>query len=74
MSKYKPSKISHRLTIKSALPFVALALVNFATLFSIRYYINQTSAQQLHLVDQAIINDVKSLNDIPNIDLKNSLR
>lgn len=71
MIKYKPSKISHRLTITYALLFfVALALVNFATLFSIRYYINQTSAQQLHLVDQAIINDVKSLNDIPNIDLK----
>lgn len=72
MVKFKPTKISHRLTIIYAmLFFIALALVNVATLFSINYYINQTSAQQLRLVDQAIINDVKTLNDIPSIDLKN---
>lgn len=50
--------------------FVALALVNAATLLSINYYINQTSEQQLKLVDQAIGNEVRTLNDIPNIDLK----
>ena len=71
MVKFKPTKISHRLTITYAmLFFVALALVNFATLFGINYYIAQTAAEQLQLVDQAIINDVKSLNDIPKIDLK----
>jgi signal transduction histidine kinase len=72
MLTFKTTKISHRLTIIYALLFfTALALVNAATLFSINYYINQTSAQQLQMVDQAIINDVKTLNDIPNINLKN---
>ncbi|SHI67306.1 sensor histidine kinase [Parasporobacterium paucivorans] len=72
MFKFRPTKISHRLTLTYAvLFFTALALVNFATLFSINYYINQTSAQQLWRVDQAIATDVKTLNDIPNIDLKN---
>ncbi|HWT75997.1 MAG TPA: ATP-binding protein [Mobilitalea sp.] len=71
MLKFKSTKISHRLTIIYAmLFFTALALVNFATVFGINYYINQTSVQQLQLVNQAIINDVKSLNDIPKIDLK----
>ena len=71
MIKFKTSKISHRLTITYAmLFFVALALVNFATLFSINYYVNQTAVQQLQLVDQVIINDIKSLNDIPKMDLK----
>lgn len=72
MFKFKPSKISHRLTIIYAiLFFVALALVNAATLLSINYYINQTSAQQLKLVNQVIANEVKTLKDIPNIDLNN---
>lgn len=71
MIKFRLSKISHRLTITYAmLFFVALALVNFATLFSINYYVNQTAAQQLQAVDQVIINDIKSLNDIPKMDLK----
>lgn len=71
MIKFRLSKISHRLTITYAmLFFVALALVNFATLFSINYYVNQTAEQQLQAVDQVIINDIKSLNDIPEIDLK----
>ncbi|MDD3063837.1 MAG: HAMP domain-containing sensor histidine kinase [Massilibacteroides sp.] len=72
MIKTKPTKISHRLTIIYAmLFFVSLALVNAVTLFSIYYYINQTAAQQLMRVDQAIMSEVKTLNDIPNIDLKN---
>jgi two-component system, OmpR family, sensor histidine kinase ArlS len=72
MIKFKLSKISHRLTIIYALLFfAALALVNAATLISINYYIDQTSKQQLGLVDQAIMNEVKTLNDIPNIDIKN---
>jgi len=50
--------------------FVALALVNFATLFSINYYVNQTAAEQLQAVNQVIINDIKSLKDIPKMDLK----
>ncbi|PKM90789.1 MAG: sensor histidine kinase [Firmicutes bacterium HGW-Firmicutes-12] len=71
MIKFKPTKISHRLTIIYAiLFFVALAMVNFGTLLSVNYYINQTSAQQIQMVGQTIINDVKSLNDIPKIDLK----
>lgn len=71
MIKLKPSKISHRLTLTYAmLFFVALALVNFATLLSINYYINKTVAQQLESVDQVIKNDIKSLNDIPKIDIK----
>ncbi|MGE5631300.1 MAG: ATP-binding protein [Caulobacteraceae bacterium] len=72
MVRLKPNKISHRLTIIYAVLFLAaLILVNAATLLSINYYINQTSAQQLKLVDQAIMNGVKTLKDIPNIDLKN---
>lgn len=73
MVKYKWSnKISNRLTmIYSLLFFVVLALVNAAILISIHYYINHTSEQQLGLVDQAIINEVKSLDDIPNIEIKN---
>src|SRR5665647_1879532 len=71
MIKFRTSKISHRLTIIYAmLFFIALALVNAATLFSINYYMNQTSVQQLEAVNQVIINDVGTLNDIPNIDLK----
>lgn len=71
MKKSKLSKISHRLTITYALLFFAgLALVNFATLFSINYYVKQTVAQQLHAVDQVITNDVKSLADIPKMELK----
>ncbi len=72
MVKFKLSKISHRLTILYALLFfVVLLLVNAATLISINYYINQTSAEQLILVDQAIATEVKSLGDIPNIDIEN---
>ena len=71
MVKFKPTKISQRLTIVYAmLFFVALAVVNFATLLSVNYYINQTSAHQLQMVSQTIVSDVKSLNDIPKIDLK----
>ncbi len=71
MIKFKPYKISHKLTITYALLFfIALALVNFATLFSINYYINQNSTQQLKSVDQAIKSEVKLLNDIQKIDLK----
>lgn len=72
MIRFKLSKISHRLTIIYALLFfVALALVNVTTLISINYYTNQTSAQQLELVDHSIINEVKSINDIPNLDINN---
>ncbi|MGB4437725.1 MAG: ATP-binding protein [Sedimentibacter sp.] len=72
MFKFKPTKISNRLTIIYALLFfAALTLVNFATLFSINYYINKTAVEQLWLVDHAITNTVKELNDIPIIDLKN---
>lgn len=68
---FKSSKISHRLTIIYALLFfVAIALVNVATLFSIDYYINRTSVQQLQLVDQTILNEVKTLKDIPKINLR----
>jgi len=71
VKKLAPTKISHRLTfIYAMLFFVGLALVNVTTLFSINYYIDQTSAQQLRLVDETIIKDVKTLNDILNIDLK----
>lgn len=71
MSKSKLSKISHRLTITYALLFfTGLALVNFATLFSINYYVKQNVAQQLQAVDQVITNDVKSLADIPKMELK----
>ncbi|HVI39682.1 MAG TPA: histidine kinase dimerization/phospho-acceptor domain-containing protein, partial [Anaerovoracaceae bacterium] len=72
MMKFKLSKISHKLTILYALLFfAALLLVNAATLMSINYYINQTSAEQLKLVDQTLVNDIKTLGDIPNIDMKN---
>jgi len=72
MIKMKLTKISHRLTmIYALLFFVALALVNAATLISINYYTNQTSAQQLELVDRSIVNEVKALKDIPNLDIKN---
>lgn len=72
MIKLKPTKISYRLTIIYAmLFFVALAMVNVATLFSINYYINQNATQQIKMVEAAIANEVKTLNDIPNIDLKN---
>lgn len=75
MVKSKLNKISHRLTILYAvLFFVALLLINAATLMSINYYINQTSAEQLELVDQTIVNEVKNLDDIPNIDIRNISR
>lgn len=72
MVKFKYNKISHRLTVIYALLFfVALALVNAATLISIHYYINKSSEQQLELVNQTIINEVKTLEDINNINMKN---
>lgn len=68
----KVSKISNRLTIVYAmLFFVALISVNAATLFSINYYMNQTSSKQLELIDISIKNEMKSLEDINKINLKN---
>lgn len=67
-----PKKISYRLTVTYALLFfLGLALVNGATLFSIEYYINQTTNQQLHVVDQTISDEIKTIQDIPRIDLTN---
>lgn len=72
MIKFHPTKISHRLTITYAmLFFVALLMVNTAILISVNYNINQTSSQQLQLVNEAIVNEVKTLGDIPKIDLTN---
>jgi len=72
MIRFKLSKISHRLTmIYGLLFFVALAMVNVITLISINYYTDQTSAQQLELVDRSIVNEVKTLKDVPNLDIKN---
>jgi len=51
--------------------FLGLALVNAATLFSIEYYINQTTNQQLQIVDNTITGEIKTINDIPRIDLTN---
>lgn len=70
MKMFKPTKISHRLTIVYAtLFFLSLALVNLATLFGVVYYMYQISTEQLKLVDDFIISDVNSLHDIPKIDL-----
>jgi signal transduction histidine kinase len=72
MIKFKPSKLSHKLTITYGLLFfIALVLVNVATFLGIIFYLYDTAAKQLQLVDQVIISDVKSLNDIPKIDLEN---
>ena len=72
MLRFRPTKISYRLTITYAmLFFIAIALVNVATLFSINYYINQAAKEQILTMDEAIIKDVKTFKDIPNIDLKN---
>ena len=65
------NKISHRLTIVYALLFfVALVLVNAGTLISINYYMDQTSKQQLEIINQAIKSEVKTVEDIQQIDLK----
>ena len=65
-------KISHKLTIMYALLFfVALVLVNAVTLLSIGYYMNQTSVQQLELIDNAIKNEITVFDDTQRIDLKN---
>src|SRR5665647_2740642 len=65
-------KISHKLTIVYALLFfIALVFVNAATLLSIGYYMNQTSVQQLELIDNAIKKEVTVFDDTQRIDLKN---
>lgn len=65
-------KISHKLTLVYALLFfVALVSVNAATLLSIEYYMNQTSIQQLELINHAIKNEIQTLADIQQIDFKN---
>jgi two-component system sensor histidine kinase ArlS len=71
MYKLKLRKISNKLTIVYALIFfVALVSVNAAILFSINYYMNQTSIQQLELIDQGIKQEVRTFGDVPKIDLK----
>jgi len=68
---YKIRKISHRLTVVYAvLFFVALVSANAATLFSVNYYMNQTSAQQLDLINQAIKNDISVIEDIKTANFK----
>ncbi|MEI6579019.1 MAG: ATP-binding protein [Eubacteriales bacterium] len=63
--RFKIKKISYRLTVVYALLFfTALVSVNTATLVSINYYMNQTSAQQLVLIAQAVKKEIKVLNDI----------
>lgn len=65
-------KISHKLTLVYALLFfVALVSVNAATLLSIEYYMNQTSIQQLEMINHAIKNEIQTLADIQQIDFKN---
>jgi len=65
-------KISHKLTIVYALLFfIALVFVNAATLLSIGYYMNQTSVQQLELIDNTIKKEVTVFDDTQRIDLKN---
>ncbi|MEI8217156.1 MAG: ATP-binding protein [Eubacteriales bacterium] len=62
-------KISFRLTmVYGVLFFIALVLVNVATLLSISYYMDQTSAQQLRLIDQAIRKEIHSFRDIKTVD------
>lgn len=69
---FKIRKISYRLTIVYAvLFFVALVSVNAATLLSISYYMNQTSAEQIELIDQAINKEIKTVEDINTFDFKN---
>jgi len=65
-------KISHKLTIMYALLFfVALVLVNAATLLSIGYYMNQTSVQQLDLINSSLKKEITVFDDTQRIDLKN---
>jgi signal transduction histidine kinase len=51
--------------------FLGLVLVNAATLVSIEYYINQTTNQQLQVMDEAVAKEIKTIDDIPSIDLSN---
>ncbi|WP_410513625.1 ATP-binding protein [Paenibacillus sp. BR2-3] len=70
--RLKIKKISHRLTIVYAvLFFVALVSVNAATLFSVSYYMNQSSKDQLELINQAVKKEIYVLQDVQEIDLKN---
>lgn len=71
MRKLRLNKISHRLTLLYALLFfMAIALVNLATLAGMRYYVDQTSMQQIYGVKQVIDTDIKTYSDIPNLDFK----
>ncbi|HEY5556098.1 HAMP domain-containing sensor histidine kinase [Acetobacterium sp.] len=51
--------------------FVALVLVNAATLLSIGYYMNQTSVQQLDLINSSLKKEITVFDDTQRIDLKN---
>jgi len=65
-------KISHKLTIMYALLFfIALVLVNGATLLSIGYYMNQTSVQQLDLINSSVKEEITVFDDTQQLDLKN---
>ncbi|OCZ49845.1 ATP-binding protein [Dehalobacter sp. TeCB1] len=69
---FKLRKISHRLTMVYALLFfVALVVVNAATLISLNYYMKQTSIQQLELINETVKQEITSLADIPMVDLRN---
>lgn len=69
---FQIKKISHKLTIVYALLFfVALVCVNAATLFSIGYYMSQSSIQQLELINGALKNEITTLDDIQQTDFKN---
>ncbi len=69
--KKRISKISQRLTITfGSLFFIALLLVNIATLFSVKYYINQTAEQQLVLLVETIQSEIKNIDDINTIDIR----
>lgn len=71
-NRFTIKRISHKLTMVYAiLFFVALVSANAATFISISYYMNQISIQQLNSIDQAINEDIKTLQDIQGLNLKN---
>nr|WP_315019601.1 ATP-binding protein [uncultured Aminipila sp.] len=68
----KIRKISYRLTIVYAvLFFVALVCVNAATLLSINYYMNRTSAEQIELINETIKKEIRTVEDVRPIEFKN---
>ncbi len=69
--RIKIKRISYRLAFMYACIFsIALLSVNTATYISVSIYINQTAAKQIEMINAAIRSELRTKNDLDEIDLE----